>query len=92
MQVMDLKQATVTKQASVNNKHSDLDDKLFSRTASHAEMETPAKQALDLGQWLTEQTSVTNVKTKTFTMQHLREMTSKYDQDQSPRPTTRRTR
>ena len=50
---MDLKQASVTKQASVNNKHSDLDDKLFSRTASHAEMETPTMQALDLGQWLT---------------------------------------
>ena len=77
--MLDLKQAPVTKQASVNDKHTDLDDKLFSRTPSNAEMET-------------EQTSVTNVKTETSTMQHLREMTSKCDQDQSPRPTTRRTR
>ena len=97
MQVLDLKQwppeqASVTKQASVNNQHLDLDDQLFSRTASHAEMETSTMQALDLEQWLTEQASVTNqrldledqlfsktssrVKTETSTMQHLREMTS----------------
>ena len=76
----------------MNNQHSDLDDKPFSRTTSHAEMETSTMQALDPGQWLTEQASVTNVKTETSTMQHLREMTSECDQDQSPRTTTRRTR
>ena len=75
----------MTKQASVNNKHSDLDDKPFSRTASHAEMETPTKQALDLGQWLTEQASMTKVKTETSTMEHLWKMTSECNQDQSPR-------
>ena len=85
IQVMDLKQASVTKQASVNNKHSDLDDKLFSRTARDTEMETPTMQALDLRQWLTEQASVTNVKTETSTMQHLWKMTSECNQDQSPR-------
>jgi hypothetical protein len=51
----------------VNNKHSDLDDEPFSRTASHTEMETSTMQALDLGQSLTEQASVTNVKTETST-------------------------
>ena len=75
----------MTKQASVNDKHTDLDDKLFSRTASDTEMETPTMQALDLGQWLTEQASVTNVKTETPTMQHLWKMTSECNQDQSPR-------
>ena len=82
----------MTKQASVDNQHSDLDDKPFSRTASHGEMETSTMQALDLGQWLTEQASVTNqrldledqlfsrtsthAKMETSTMLHLREMTS----------------
>ena len=42
-------------------------------------------QELDLGQWLTEQASVTNVKTETSTMQHLWKMTSECNQDQSPR-------
>ena len=76
----------------MNNQHLDLDDQLFSRTASHAEMETSTMQALDLGQWLTEQASVTNVKTETSTMQHLQETTSACDRDQSQRTTTRRTR
>jgi hypothetical protein len=75
----------------VNDKHSDLDDKLFSRPTSDTEMETPTMQELDLGQWLTEQASVTNVKTETSTMQHLRELTRGCDRDQSPRTTTRRT-
>ena len=69
----------------MDDKHTDLDDKLFSRTTSDTGMETPTMQELDLGQWLTEQASVTNVKTETSTMQHLREMTSEYNQDQSPR-------
>jgi hypothetical protein len=62
MQVLDLKQASVTKQASVNNQHLDQNDKLFSKTASHAKMETSTMQDLDLDleQWLTEKASVTN--------------------------------
>jgi hypothetical protein len=92
MQVLDLKQASMPNQASVNNLHSNLDDKPFSRTASNAEMETSTMQALDPGQWLTEQASVTNVKTETSTMQHLREMTNEYNQNQNPRTTSRRTR
>jgi hypothetical protein len=68
----------------LNDKQSDLDDKLLSRTASDTEMETPTMQALDLGQWLTEQASVTNVMTETSTMQHLWKMTSEFNQDQSP--------
>ena len=54
----------------MNDKHTDLDDRLSSRTTSNTEMETPTMQALDLGQWLTEQASMTNVKTETSTMQH----------------------
>ena len=87
MQVLDLKQASMTKQASVNNQHLDQNDKLFSKTASHAKMETSTMQDLDLEQWLTEQASVTNqrldledrlfsrtashAKTEISTMQHL---------------------
>jgi predicted ATPase len=93
MQVLVRKQASVIKQASVNNQHLDLDDQLFSRIASHVEMETSTMQALDLEQWLTKQASVTNqridledqlfsrtsthAKMETSTMLLLREMTSK---------------
>ena len=67
-QVLDLKQASVTKQTYVNDKHTDLDDKLFSRTTSDTEMETPTMQELDLGQWMTKQASVTSIKMETPTM------------------------
>ena len=59
-------QVLALKQTSVNTKYTDLDDKLFSRTASDTVMETPTMQEL------TEQASVTNVKTETSTMQSLR--------------------
>ena len=59
-------QVLALKQTSVNAKYIDLDDKLFSRTASDTVMETPTMQEL------TEQASVTNVKTETSTMQSLR--------------------
>ena len=42
-QVLDLKQASVTK-------HTDLDDKLYSRTTSDTKMKTPTMQGLELGQ------------------------------------------
>ena len=42
----------------MNNQHLGLDDQLFSKTASHAKMETSTMQ--DLEQWLTEKASVTN--------------------------------
>jgi hypothetical protein len=57
----------VTKQASVNDKHTDLDDKLFSRTTSDTEMRTPTNHA-GTGQWMTKQASVTSVKMETSTM------------------------
>ena len=46
MQALDLEQ-WLTKQASVTNQHLDLEDQLFSRTASHAKMETSTMQHLD---------------------------------------------
>ena len=69
----------------MNNKHTDLDDTLFSRTTSDAGMETPTMQELDLGQWMTKKASVTSIKMETPTMQHLWKMTSEYNQDQSLR-------
>ena len=41
------------------------------------------KLDLDLGQWMTKKASVSSIKTKTTTMQHLWKMTSEYNQDQS---------
>ena len=67
----------------MNDKHTDLDDKLFSRTTSDTGMETPTMQELDLGQWMTKQASVTSIKMETTTIQHLWKMTSEYNQDQS---------
>jgi hypothetical protein len=52
----------------VDNKHTDLDDKLFTRTTSDTGMETPTMQELDLGQWITKQDSVTSIKMETTTM------------------------
>ena len=52
----------------MDNKHTDVDDKLFSRTTSDTGMETPTMQELDLGQWMTKQASVTSIKMETPTM------------------------